>query len=158
MSQGITTVLLGQDGSSPHPVRDYLARRRDNPAALNVAVLVGHETIRRQVMGDDFRRTATAAEVAKMEALIEQEMKDGAYGLSSGLEYEVGSYASSEEVIALARVAARHGGFYIRSIRDARDDRNDCGRDARHEGRHVARRVLGGEAGNRSPVTRVFSR
>ena len=121
VSQGITTVLLGQDGSSPFPVRDYLAKRRSMPTTVNVALLVGHATIRRQVMGDDFRRPATAAETRRMEALVEQEMRDGAIGLSSGLEYEVGSYASTEEVVSLARVAAAHGGFYISHIRDEAD-------------------------------------
>lgn len=130
VSQGITTVLLGQDGSSPFPVRDYLAKRRASPAAINVAVLVGHATIRRRVMGDDFRRTATLAEVAQMEALVDQEMRDGALGLSSGLEYEVGSYASTEEVVSLARVAARHGGFYISHIRDEADKSLEAIREA----------------------------
>jgi N-acyl-D-amino-acid deacylase len=72
-------------------------------------------------MGEDFRRPATAAEIARMEALVDQEMRDGAIGLSSGLEYEVGSYASTEEVISLARIAARHRGFYISHIRDEAD-------------------------------------
>lgn len=121
VSQGITTLLVGQDGSSPYPIRDYLARRRATPATVNVLVLVGHATIRRQVMGEDFRRPATAAEIRRMEALVDQEMRDGALGLSSGLEYEVGSYASTEEVVSLARVAARHGGFYISHIRDEAD-------------------------------------
>ena len=130
VSQGITTLLLGQDGSSPFPVRDYLARRRERPAAVNVAVLAGHATIRRRVMGDDFRRTATQAEVAQMDALLDQEMRDGAMGLSSGLEYEVGSYASTEEVVSMARVAARHGGFYISHIRDEADKSFDAIREA----------------------------
>ena len=121
VSQGITTMLLGQDGSSPFPLRDYLARRRAAPATVNVALLVGHATLRRQVMGDDFRRAATPAEIKQMEALIDQEMREGAIGFSSGLEYEVGSYAATEEVIALARVAARHRGFYISHIRDEAD-------------------------------------
>jgi N-acyl-D-amino-acid deacylase len=130
VSQGITTLLLGQDGSSPFPVRDYLARRRERPAAVNVAVLAGHATIRRQVMGDDFRRTATPAEIARMEALLDQEMRDGAFGLSSGLEYEVGSYASTEEVVSQARVAGRHGGFYISHIRDEADKTFEAIREA----------------------------
>ena len=131
VSQGITTVLLGQDGSSPFPLRDYLARRRAAPDAQStLRLLVGHATIRRQVMGDDFRRAATAAEVAKMEALVDQEMRDGAIGLSSGLEYEVGSYGSTEEVVALARVAARHRGFYISHIRDEADLTLDAVREA----------------------------
>ena len=130
ISQGITTALLGQDGSSPFPIRDYLARRRASPSTINIAVLVGHATMRRQVMGNDFRRAATAAEVKQMEALVDQEMRDGAIGLSSGLEYEVGSYASSEEVVALARVAARHGGFYISHIRDEADKTLEAVREA----------------------------
>jgi N-acyl-D-aspartate/D-glutamate deacylase/CubicO group peptidase (beta-lactamase class C family) len=121
VSQGITTVLVGQDGGSPYPLRDYLAKRRESPVAVNVAALVGHATIRRQVMGDDFRRTATRDEVASMQALVEQEMTSGAIGLSSGLEYEVGSYASTDELIALARLAAKHRGFYISHIRDEAD-------------------------------------
>ena len=117
VSQGITTVLLGQDGSSPLPIRDYLARRRSQPAAVNVAVLVGHATVRRSVMGNDFRRESTTAEIAKMEALVNEAGVEGAIGLSSGLEYEVGSYASTAELVALARVAARHvGNGQIRAI------------------------------------------
>ena len=130
VSQGVTTVLVGQDGSSPWPIRDYLARRRTTPVAVNVAVLAGHATIRRQVMGDDFRRPATAVEIVRMQALVEQEMKDGAMGLSSGLEYEVGSYAATEEVVALARVAAKYGGFYISHIRDEADKTLEAVREA----------------------------
>jgi N-acyl-D-amino-acid deacylase len=130
VSQGISTLVLGQDGSSPFPLRDYLARRRERPAAVNVAVLAGHATIRRRVMGDDFRRTATPAEITQMDALLDQEMRDGAHGLSSGLEYEVGSYASTEEVVSLARVAARHGRFYISHIRDEADRTFEAIREA----------------------------
>ena len=130
VSQGITTVLLGQDGSSPLPIRDYLARRRSQPAAVNVAVLVGHGTVRRSVMGDDFRRESTTAEIAKMEALVDEASAEGAIGLSSGLEYEVGSYASTAELVALARVAARHDGFYISHIRDEADRTLEAVREA----------------------------
>jgi len=130
VSQGITTLLVGQDGSSPFPLRDYLARRRAAPSTVNVAVLVGHATLRRQVMGEDFRRPATTAEIARLEALVDQEMRSGAIGLSSGLEYEVGSYASTEEVVAMARVAATHGGFYISHIRDEADKSMDAIREA----------------------------
>ncbi len=130
VSQGITTVLLGQDGSSPLPIRDYLARRRSQPAAVNVAMLVGHATVRRSVMGDDFRRESTTAEIAKMELLVDEASAEGAVGLSSGLEYEVGSYASTAELVALARVAARHGGFYISHIRDEADRTLEAVREA----------------------------
>ena len=62
VAQGITTIVVGPDGSSPWPIGEYLTQRRKNPAAVNVAVMVGHATIRRQVMGDDYKRPATAAE------------------------------------------------------------------------------------------------
>jgi N-acyl-D-amino-acid deacylase len=80
--------------------------------------MVGLETARSRVMGKDFRRTATPDEIAKMAALVDQGMREGAAGLSSGLEYDVGSYASTEEMIALAKAAARHGGFYMTHVRD----------------------------------------
>jgi N-acyl-D-aspartate/D-glutamate deacylase/CubicO group peptidase (beta-lactamase class C family) len=130
VSQGITTIAVGQDGSSPFPLSEYLTRRRAAPATLNVSVLVGHATVRRQVMGDDFKRAATAAEIRQMESLVDQEMRAGAIGLSSGLEYEVGSYASTEEVVSLARVAAKYGGFYISHIRDEADRTIDAVREA----------------------------
>lgn len=130
VSQGITTVLLGQDGSSPLPIADYLERRRSAPAAVNAALLVGHATVRRRVMGDDFRREATRQEIASMEALVDEGMRQGALGLSSGLEYEVGSYASTDEVVALARVAGKHGGFYISHIRDEADKTLEAVREA----------------------------
>jgi len=130
VAQGITTLLVGQDGSSPFPVADYLTRRRANPSTVNVAALVGHATLRRRVMGEDFRRPATTAEIAQLEALVDQEMRSGAIGLSSGLEYEVGSYASTEEVVAMARVAAKHGGFYISHIRDEADKSMEAIREA----------------------------
>jgi N-acyl-D-amino-acid deacylase len=130
ISQGITTLAVGQDGSSPFPLRDYLVKRRASPSTVNVAVLVGHATLRRQVMGADFRRPASPAEIVRLEALVAQEMRSGAIGLSSGLEYEVGSYASTEEVVSMARVAAKHGGFYISHIRDEADKSMEAIREA----------------------------
>ena len=121
ISQGITTAVVGQDGSSPWPIGDYLDRLRRDKPALNVMTAVGHATIRRQVMGDDYKREARADETSRMETLAAQAMRDGAIGLSSGLEYEVGGYANTEEVIALAKVAAKAGGFYISHIRDEAD-------------------------------------
>lgn len=121
VSQGLTTLLVGQDGSSPLPVAGYLKDLRKSPAALNVATCVGHATVRRAVMGDDYKRKATAAEIGRMEALVDQGLKDGAFCLSSGLEYEVGGYASTDEVVALAAVAAKHHAFYISHIRDEAD-------------------------------------
>ena len=121
VSQGITTLLVGQDGSSPIPIAAYLDERRKNPAAVNVATCVGHAAVRSRVMGDDYKRAARPDEVTRMEALVDQAFKDGALCLSSGLEYEVGGYGTTDEIVALARVAARHHGFYISHIRDEAD-------------------------------------
>ncbi len=121
LAQGITTILVGPDGSSPWPIADYLAARRASPSTLNIATLVGHATVRQLVMGDDFRREATPAEVEQMAALVDRAMLDGAMGLSSGLEYVVGSYASTDEVVALATAAAKRRGIYISHIRDEAD-------------------------------------
>ncbi len=121
VSQGITTLLVGQDGSSPLPIAEYLDARRNAPAAVNVATCVGHSSVRSRVMGGDYKRAARPDEVALMESLVDQGFKEGALCLSSGLEYEVGGYAATDEVVSLARVAARHRGFYISHIRDEAD-------------------------------------
>jgi N-acyl-D-amino-acid deacylase len=121
IAQGITTIVLGADGDSPWPIAPYLAARRANPASLNIAMMAGHATIREQVMGKDFRRVATPAEITKMTQLVEQAMQEGAIGLSTGLEYDVASYSSTDEVVAEARVAAAHGGFYMTHVRDEGD-------------------------------------
>lgn len=126
ISQGITTVILGPDGGSPFPIGEWLEKRRKNPAALNLAVLVGHAAVRKQIMGDDYKRPATGAEIEKMAALVEQAMREGAIGLSSGLEYEVGSYSATEELVALSQASARHGGFYMTHIRDEADKAFDA--------------------------------
>ena len=122
VSQGITTLAVGPDGDSPWPVGDYLEKRRQQGIAVNVLAFVGHATLRELVMKKDTRRAATDREIEEMAELAEQGMNDGAYGLSTGLEYDVGHPATPEEVIALARVAARHGGIYMSHIRDEADD------------------------------------
>jgi N-acyl-D-amino-acid deacylase len=99
----------------------YLDRLRASPVTVNTLLTVGHATVRREVMGDDYERPATADEIARMGALVDQAMREGAIGLSSGLEYEVGGYATTDEVVELAKVAARHRGFYISHIRDEAD-------------------------------------
>lgn len=121
VSQGITTVVIGQDGGSPFPVGQYLAGLDQNPIALNVLTFVGHATVRSSVMGEDTNRLATPAEIEKMKQMVEQAMRDGAIGLSTGLEYETGKPASTEEVIILARAASAFGGIYISHIRDEAD-------------------------------------
>ncbi|MBI1737729.1 MAG: D-aminoacylase [Acidobacteria bacterium] len=129
ISQGITTLLLGQDGGSPWPLGEYLDNRRKDPPALNLAMCVGHATVRHKVMGEDYKRVARPDEIARMENLVEQGMQEGAVCLSSGLEYVVGSYASTDEVVSLARAAAKYGGFYISHIRDEADKAFDAMRE-----------------------------
>jgi len=116
-SQGITTLVVGQDGGSYSPLARFFRRLERRPTAVNVASYAGHGTIRERVMGDDFRRHATPEEVERMKRLLGREMRAGAIGLSSGLEYDPGIYAAPEEVIELAKVAASHGGRYISHIR-----------------------------------------
>jgi len=130
VAQGITTVVLGPDGSSPWPIADYLEERRQHPAAVNVAVMVGHATVRRLVMKDDYKRAARAEEIAEMAALVDRGMREGAVGLSSGLEYEVGGYAETNELVELAKAAARRGGIYMSHIRDEADKAFDAFREA----------------------------
>ena len=130
IAQGITTIVVGADGSSPWPIADYVAARRRAPAALNVMVMVGHATVREMVMGADYKRPARDDEIAKMAALVDQGMREGAIGLSSGLEYEVGSYSETKEVVELAKAAARHGGFYMTHVRDEADRAFEAFREA----------------------------
>jgi N-acyl-D-amino-acid deacylase len=130
VAQGITTVVVGPDGGSPWPVGEYLAERRRNPAAVNVAAFAGHATVRRLVMGDDFKRPARADEIARMATLVDQAMREGAMGLSSGLEYEVGGYAETNELVELSKVAARYGGVYMSHIRDEADKSFEALREA----------------------------
>jgi N-acyl-D-amino-acid deacylase len=117
VSQGITTVVSGQDGDSFFPLADFFARLEKQPAAVNVASYSGHGTLREKVMGRDFRRPATAAEVSAMSRLLESDMRAGALGLATGLEYDPGIYSKTAELVALAKVAARHGGRYISHVR-----------------------------------------
>src|SRR5688572_14893619 len=121
VSQGITTVVVGQDGGSPFPVGKFLSSLEQNPIALNVLTFVGHATVRSRVMGEDTNRHSTPAEIEKMKQLVEQAMREGAIGLSTGLEYETAKPASTEEVITLARAASAYGGIYISHIRDEAD-------------------------------------
>ena len=117
VSQGITTVIVGQDGESPYPLADFFEKLKVAPATVNVASYAGHGTLRSLVMQDDFRRIATAAEVEEMKALLTAELESGALGLGTGLEYEPGIHSETNEVLALARVAAAAGGRYISHVR-----------------------------------------
>ena len=121
IAQGITTLVVGPDGDSPWPISDWVRKVQQLHTSLNVATFAGHATIREQVMGKDFNRVATPSEISKMQRLVADAMSQSTLGLSSGLEYEVGSYSSTDELIALAKVAAASGGIYETHIRDEAD-------------------------------------
>jgi N-acyl-D-amino-acid deacylase len=96
-----------------------------------VAAFVGHATVRRTVMGDDYKRAARADEIARMATLVDLAMREGAVGLSSGLEYEVGGYAETGELVELSKVAARYpGAVYMSHIRDEADRSFEALREA----------------------------
>ena len=126
VAQGITTLILGADGDSPWPIAPWLEAREKNPPSLNVAMMVGHATLREQVMEKDYKRIATASEVEKMAQLVDQGMREGAVGLSSGLEYYVASFSDTNEVVTMSAAAAKHGGFYMTHIRDEADKAFDA--------------------------------
>lgn len=118
ITQGITTAVVGQDGIWSKPVKAQLEEFARLKPSLNFAMFSGHGGIRGQVMGKAFERAATPGEIVLMDGLVEADMQAGALGLSSGLEYDPGHYATTEELISLAAVAGRHGGLYISHVRD----------------------------------------
>jgi N-acyl-D-amino-acid deacylase len=138
VSQGITTIIAGNDGGHPMPLAAALERLERNPATVNVGFYAGHGTIRAAVMGENFRRPARAGEIDSMAILLARELDAGALGLSTGLEYDPGIYSSRAEVLALAKVAAAKGGRYISHLRsedrwfwDAIDEIITIGREAK---------------------------
>ncbi len=117
VSQGITTIVSGQDGES-EPMDSLALWLNRRPIAVNLASYAGHSTLRLRAMGlSSFRRQATTMEVEKMKELLAAELKAGALGLCSGLEYEEGFYSNRDEVITLAKVAATAGARYMSHIR-----------------------------------------
>jgi N-acyl-D-amino-acid deacylase len=117
ISQGITTVITGQCGGSQLPMGEFFSTLEEDRPAVNIASFAGHGTIRAEVMGEDFRRHASAEEIESMQGLLMADLEAGALGLSTGLEYDPGIYSSTEEVVELAKVAADHGGRYVSHIR-----------------------------------------
>ncbi|HEX7024728.1 MAG TPA: amidohydrolase family protein, partial [Gemmatimonadales bacterium] len=117
LMQGVTTVITGNDGGGPFEIGRTLAGFRRDSIGPNAALLVGHGTVRGAVMGQADREPA-AAELDSMKALVAKAMREGAFGLSTGLYYAPGSFAKTDEVVALARVAAAQGGLYDSHTRD----------------------------------------
>ena len=118
IQQGITTVLVGQDGGSIYPLKDFFAQLEKQPPAMNVASMAGHATVREQVMGKDILRPSTPQELEQLHLKLHNEMVAGAMGISTGLEYDAGQFAKIDELIELSKMAKGHGGFYISHVRD----------------------------------------
>jgi N-acyl-D-amino-acid deacylase len=116
LRQGVTLAVGGPDGGSPLPLAAYMDSVRRATVGINVAYLVGHNDIRRTVMGMS-DQAPTAAQLSRMRALVAQAMQDGAFGLSTGLLYLPGTYSTVDEVVALAEVAAARGGIYTSHLR-----------------------------------------
>ena len=115
--QGITTVVTGNDGDSFYPTSKYIDVYNAHGIGTNVVPLVGHGTIRKEVMGKSDRK-ATPQEIKKMQALVQQEMDVGTFGMSTGLFYAPGSYSNTDEIIALAKTVAKNNGIYDTHLRD----------------------------------------
>ena len=117
LMQGVTTAFIGNDGGGSPDLAKVLGRAKESPVGINYAAYVGFGAIREKVVGED-NRTPTAAEMARMKGLVADAMCQGALGLSTGLFYAPQSFATTEEVIELAKEAGKRGGSYDSHIRD----------------------------------------
>jgi N-acyl-D-amino-acid deacylase len=122
VSQGITTVVVNQDGRSPWPISGQRTLLEKQGIGVNAMLLVGHGTLRRMVMKDDVRRASTVSEQGRMRALLRQGLQDGAVGLSAGLEYEPGRWSTTDEVVELARELPPVDGVYVSHERSEGSD------------------------------------
>ncbi len=118
LQMGVTSVVTGNCGGSALPLGEWFTKLENTGISINIASLVGHNTIRRAGMNGDFDRPPTPAELQRMRELTAQAMRDGAVGLSTGLEYVPGAYAKTDEIVELARIAAQYGGLYATHMRN----------------------------------------
>lgn len=115
---GVTTLLLGNCGGSALDVGKFFAQVEATNVCPNIATLIGHNTVRSDAMGGSFDRPPTPQEMARMKESVARAMKDGAFGLSTGLIYLPGTFSKTEEIIELARVSSEYGGNYVSHMRD----------------------------------------
>lgn len=116
-SQGVTTMIVGQDGGSQFPLTRLMSKLDSTPVAINVGSYTGHNTLRRIVLGEKYQREATKEEEDQMKEMLERDLKAGSLGLSTGLEYDPGIYSNQNEVLELANVVAQYKGRYISHMR-----------------------------------------
>lgn len=133
---GVTSVVTGNCGGSNLNLEAYFQQLDSIKTSINVASLIGHNTVRRAAMGDA-QRDPTLEEQQKMEGLVESAMKAGAVGFSTGLIYVPGTYAKTPEVVSLARVAARYNGVYASHIRNEGDNVTEAVSEAINIGREA---------------------
>jgi len=133
---GVTTVVTGNCGGSAENIGSFLEEVNRTRTSINVASLIGHNTVRAQVMNRDNRKP-TFLEQQKMDALVDQAMKEGAVGLSTGLIYIPGTFAETEEVIGLAKAAARNKGVYASHIRNEENKAVDAVNEAINIGKEA---------------------
>ena len=117
ITDGVTTAVTGNCGGSEIDLAAFFARLEKLKIALNLASLIGHNSVRREAMGTEDRQ-ATPDEIARMQQLVAKGMRDGAVGFSTGLIYIPGTYANTAEVLALAKAAAPYHGVYASHMRD----------------------------------------
>jgi N-acyl-D-amino-acid deacylase len=118
---GVTTVIVGNCGASVLSVGDFFRALAQTKVSINVATLIGHNVVREEVMGSSSLRPPNDEELTHMKLLVEQAMKDGAVGFSTGLIYSPGKYAKPEEIVELAKVAAAYHGIYASHIRNEQE-------------------------------------
>jgi N-acyl-D-amino-acid deacylase len=117
LRMGVTTIVTGNCGHSRTDVAKFFQEIGESKVALNVGTLIGHGSVREQGMGGSFIRAPNAEQLAMMKGLVDQAMKEGAVGLSTGLIYVPGSFAKTDELIELAKSAAAHDGIYVSHMR-----------------------------------------
>lgn len=133
---GVTTVVTGNCGLSQVNLGAYFAMLDSLKISINVASLIGHNDVRKAVMGSA-NRDPTGEEMRRMEGIVEQAMKDGAVGLSTGLIYIPGTYSKTEEVVRLAKAASKYNGVYASHMRDEGDSVTEAIEEALHIGREA---------------------
>lgn len=136
LTQGCTTSVTGNCGSGPVDVAAYFKKIDEQGAGTNVIHLLPQGSLRSSVMGSE-NRAPTPQELARMRELAAQAMRDGAWGMSTGLIYVPGVYAQTDELVEIARVVAEHGGLYASHIRGEGTQLLDAVREALEIGRQA---------------------